>query len=50
MQEEVPVSKKTKLALAIAQGESNDVWARQNGVLRRSAFRWAKDPKLRFAI
>jgi hypothetical protein len=50
MQEEVRQKKKTGLALAIARGESITAWARQNEVPRRSAFRWASDPKVRGAV
>jgi hypothetical protein len=50
MQEEVRQQKKTRLALAIARGESITAWARQNEVPRRSAFRWARDPKVRRAV
>ena len=38
---------KTQLALAIAGGESITAWAKQNGVSERTAFYWAKDPKVR---
>jgi hypothetical protein len=47
---EVRQSKKAKLALAIARGESISAWARQNEVPERSAFRWAKDPKVTRAV
>jgi hypothetical protein len=50
MPEEVPQHKKTRLALAIARGESVAAWARQNEVPRRTAFRWARDPKVRLAV
>jgi hypothetical protein len=49
-EEVVRVNKKTRLALAIARGESIAAWAQRNGVPRSSAFRWAKDPKIRAAI
>ncbi len=39
--------KKTKLAVAIARGHSVIAWARKNGVPERTAFRWAKDRKVR---
>jgi hypothetical protein len=48
--EEVPQQKKTRLALAIARGESVAAWARQNDVPRRTAFRWARDAKVRLAV
>jgi hypothetical protein len=38
---------KIHLALAIAEGESIAAWAQQNGVSERTAFSWAKDPKVR---
>jgi hypothetical protein len=47
MPEEVRIDKKTRLALAIARGQSIDAWARKNDVPRRTAFRWASDPKVR---
>src|SRR5262245_53494158 len=50
MSEEIPRSKKCQLALAIAQGQSISAWARSNGVPRRTAFRWASDPKVRGAV
>ncbi len=50
MQEDVRKNQKTQLALAIARGESITAWARRNEVPLRSAFRWAKDPKLRGAV
>src|SRR4051794_18363222 len=47
MEKEVRRLKKFHLALAIAEGESITAWARQNGVSERTAFYWAKDPKVR---
>jgi hypothetical protein len=47
MPEEVRIDKKTSLALAIAQGQSIDAWAKKNEVPRSTAFRWARDPKVR---
>jgi hypothetical protein len=47
---EVRQCKKAKLALAIARGESISAWARQNEVPERSAYRWAKDPKVTRAV
>jgi hypothetical protein len=41
---------KTQLALAIAQGVSVTAWARANGVPRRTAFSWAKDPLVRKTV
>jgi hypothetical protein len=50
MQEEELKNQKTRLALAIARGESVTEWARRNNVPRRSAFRWASDPKVRRSV
>jgi hypothetical protein len=52
MPEEVSQQKKIRLALAlaIARGEPITAWARQNQVPRSSAFRWARDPKVRHAV
>ena len=47
MDKEVRRFKKLHLALAIAEGESIAEWAQQNGVSERTAFYWAKDPKVR---
>jgi hypothetical protein len=47
MEKEVRRHKKINLALAIAEGESIAAWAQQNGVSERTAFSWAKDPKVR---
>jgi hypothetical protein len=49
MSEELPPSKKSQLALAIAQGTSVKAWARANEVSIRTAYRWAKEPKVRAA-
>jgi hypothetical protein len=43
-------SRKSQLALAIAQGTSITAWARKNDVPNRTAFRWATEPKVRAAI
>jgi len=40
-------SKKAQLALALAQGQSVSDWARTNLVPESTAFRWAKDRKVR---
>jgi hypothetical protein len=47
MQEEVGLNKKTSLVQAIARGQSVAAWAKNNEVPRRTAFRWASDPKVR---
>ncbi len=43
----VPLNPKSKLTLAIARGVPVTKWARDNGVPRRTAFRWAHEPKVR---
>jgi transposase-like protein len=47
MEKEVRRHKKINLVLAISGGESISEWAKQNGVSERTAFYWAKDPKVR---
>jgi hypothetical protein len=47
MEKEVRRQKRIHLARAIAEGESIAAWAKQNGVSERTAFYWAKDPKVR---
>jgi hypothetical protein len=47
MEKEVRRHQKIHLALAIAEGESIAAWAQENGVSERTAFSWAKDPKVR---
>jgi hypothetical protein len=48
--EERPMSQKTELALAIASGKSVAMWARGHDVPKRTAYRWARDPKIRTAV
>jgi hypothetical protein len=44
-------SRKGQLVIALLEGrKSLDDWARENGVSRRTAYRWAKDPKVRAAV
>ena len=43
-------NRKKKLVAAIALGEPIATWARENGVARRTAYRWAKDPKVKTAV
>jgi hypothetical protein len=43
-------SKKAQLALAVAQGISAAKWARNNEVCKMTAYRWAKEPKVRAAV
>jgi hypothetical protein len=50
VQEEIRKIQKAQLTVAIARGESIAVWARQHRVPRSSAFRWAKEPKVRSAV
>ena len=50
MIEEARQNPKTQLALAIAQGISVTAWACANGVSRRTAFHWAKDPLVRKTV
>jgi hypothetical protein len=47
MEKGVRRHKRINLALAVAEGESIDAWAKENGVSERTAFYWAKDPKVR---
>ncbi len=48
--QKLPEAKKIRLAVAIAEGESVAVWARENGVHRGTAFRWAREPSVRRAV
>jgi hypothetical protein len=50
MTEEPRKNTKTQLALAIAQGVPVAAWARANGVSRRTAFNWAKNPLVRKTV
>ena len=50
MPEDLRKDQKVQIALAIAQGQSIAAWAQRNNVPRSSAFRWAKDPKVRRAV
>jgi hypothetical protein len=43
-------SKKGDLALALAQGHTVSAWARAHQVPKRTAYRWAADPKVRRAV
>jgi hypothetical protein len=42
--------RKGLLALAIAQGISIAVWAKHNNVPERTAYRWAREPKVRAKV
>jgi hypothetical protein len=46
-EDEIPLSQHDRLAMAVAQGKSITAWARQNGVPRRTAQRWAAEPDVR---
>ena len=50
MTEQPRKNTKTHLAIAIAQGVQVAAWAHANGVGRRTAFNWAKDPSVRKAV
>jgi hypothetical protein len=43
-------SRKTQLALAVAQGASVIAWARANKVPMRTAYRWSSQPEVRAMI
>ena len=47
MQEEPMQNKKSDLAMVIARGGSIIAWAKKNEVAERTAFYWAKEPKVR---
>jgi hypothetical protein len=47
---ELPKGKKPDLVLAIAQGVAVAKWAKANEVAPRTAYRWAKEPKVRAAV
>jgi hypothetical protein len=48
--EDRPRSRKTELALTIANGTSVTAWARANEVPKRTAYRWSGEPKVRAAV
>jgi len=48
--QELPKAKKIQFAAAIAEGESVAKWARENGVHRGTAFRWAREPSVRRVV
>ena len=43
-------SRKKQLVIALIEGKSLEDWARENGISRRTAYRWAKDPKVKAAV
>jgi hypothetical protein len=42
--------RKKELVTALTEGTLLDDWARENGISRRTAYRWVKDPKVRAAV
>jgi hypothetical protein len=50
MADEHQKSRKSHLAFAIARGHSAAEWARSNKIPKATAYRWAKDPKVRKAV
>jgi hypothetical protein len=48
--EKSPQSQKNELAFAIARGAKIGGWAKVNNVPRRTAYRWAGDPKVRAKV
>lgn len=50
MADEAQGQKKHQLAQALANGTSVAAWIRENGVPRRTAYRWARDPKVRRGV
>jgi hypothetical protein len=50
MPEDRPRSRKTELAVTIANGTSVTAWARGNAVAKRTAYQWAGEPKVRAAV
>jgi hypothetical protein len=50
MSQEHPKGTKSQLALALAQGVSAAKWARAHEVPKNTAYRWARDPKVRKAV
>jgi hypothetical protein len=43
-------NRKRKLVLAVANGMSIADWSRENKVPERTAYRWAREPKVRAAV
>jgi hypothetical protein len=50
MSEKLSDGRKTQLALAIAQGKTVALWARDNHVPRSTAFRWASQREVRATV
>jgi hypothetical protein len=48
--ENVSQSLKSQLIVAIAEGMPVTEWAHKNKVPRRTAFRWAREPKIRASV
>jgi hypothetical protein len=40
----------SELVIAIAEGKPVHEWAQKNGVPRRTAYRWSRDPKVRAKV
>jgi transposase-like protein len=45
-----PPGLKSKLALAVAAGQSITKWARANGIGTRTAYTWSRDPEFRSQV
>jgi hypothetical protein len=50
MSDEERKKRKSQLARAVALGQSTEDWALQNGVAERTAYRWARDPKVKAVV
>jgi hypothetical protein len=50
MTQELPKGKKIQFALALAQGKSVGLWARENQVAKSTAYRWATDPDVQSTV
>jgi hypothetical protein len=50
MSREKRTSIKSRLAAALAEGNSSAEWASTNGVAERTAQRWAKEPEVRAEV
>jgi hypothetical protein len=48
--ENSPSGSKSQLAVAIAKGGTAAKWASKNGVCKRTAQRWAREPEVRAAV
>jgi hypothetical protein len=50
MSKEQRKNRKLELALAVALGQSTAEWALQNGVAERTAYRWAREPRVKAVV